>query len=195
MPLGKEPITVCPQVQVRAKTWCSIKTGLMGGISTTCRRSTISEGKWRMSRPQWLQYKGLCAIITSGAEVISKVLPSWPGCPPGFLPLTSRRLLLWNGRFSSFYGGIELLLLFLGFSYLASRSDSDLLIAINSITINWTSLSWLSSSLIRLSLSIVLGIMQTKKNNVCVQSKKNQIIIWTATNINVDNHPIWKNAK
>jgi len=59
-----------------------------------------------------------------------------PGLNFGLFALASRWLLLLNGRFSSFDGGIELLLLFLGFSYFVSGAISDLLIKTNSATMD-----------------------------------------------------------
>src|SRR5690554_7970554 len=62
----------------------------------------------------------MCHSTVSGTSVIFNVLPSLPFCPPGLRPVCSRKLLRW-GRFSSFDGGMELLLLFFGVSYLDKR--------------------------------------------------------------------------
>jgi hypothetical protein len=53
-------------------------------------------------------------------SIIFSVFPSWPSCPPTLRSVCSRRLLVFSGRFSSLEGGIELFLLFFGFSYFDS---------------------------------------------------------------------------
>src|SRR6056297_4047420 len=82
----------------------------------------------------------MCFSVESGASTIFRVLPSLPFCPPGLRPDFSRKLFL-LGRFSSFDGGTELLLLFLGVSYLAKRFFRYLTSASSSCTLlnkNWT---------------------------------------------------------
>src|SRR3990172_966681 len=93
-------------------------------MSTTCPFPINSQGKSLISWPQKLQYWGIWSVILSGVEVIFKVLPSWPGWPPGFFPVRSRKLFVFNGRFSSLDGGSELFLLFFTCSYLANFSHN-----------------------------------------------------------------------
>src|SRR5680860_677371 len=63
----------------------------------------------------------MCVSIISGVSTIFNVFPLRPSCPPGLRPVLFRKLWLRLGRFSSFEGGIELLLLFFGCSYFARR--------------------------------------------------------------------------
>ena len=69
---------------------------------------------------------GTSSIISSGTEEQDNLCPSCPFCPPGFLPLGLRRLLVLlttSSFIRSLLGGVLLLLEFLsGFSYLAKRS-------------------------------------------------------------------------
>src|SRR6056297_1752793 len=85
----------------------------------------------------------MCFSVESGVSTIFRVLPSLPFCPPGLRPDFSRKLFLF-GRFSSFDGGTELLLLFLGVSYFAKRFLRYFTSASSSCTLlnrNWTNSS------------------------------------------------------
>lgn len=97
----------------------------MTGRSTTCLQEDSLAGTSERSRPQQVQYWGIWSIRISGEDDISRVCPLWSGWPPGFRPVSSRRLCVFLGRFSSLEGGTELLVLFFGFLYWASSFSSS----------------------------------------------------------------------
>src|SRR5664279_392729 len=84
----------------------------LGGRSIICREATKASAVSVKSLPQPLQKAGLCFITSSTLLLHSNVVPSCPGWPPIFLSVFSRRLWFFLTRFSSFDGGIWLLLLF-----------------------------------------------------------------------------------
>ena len=99
---------------------------------------------------------GLCSITLSGLGDINSVSPLWPGCPPGFLPLFSRRLWFLS-RKRSWDGGRELLPLFLGVLRLFTSDWSTRTCAVSASTLirrsytkstNCSLLSFLNSSLV-----------------------------------------------
>ena len=103
----------------------SVTSALMGGISTTCRRSIGSAFEASSALVQTLQKQGINASTWSGVSVIFSVVPLCPGCPPGLRPVTTRRLRFLRPK--SPLGGILLLLLSLRTaicSTLFAKSDS-----------------------------------------------------------------------
>jgi hypothetical protein len=123
-----------------------------GGTSWTWRRSrtitsAAANGDWQLE-----QIAGRCSITASGIATSRKVSPRWPICPPGFLPLRRRRLLVFRPK-PSLDGG--LLLLWLSLASRASnsctRACSTALCASTSSNYCWRCETSSSSSAMRAS--------------------------------------------
>lgn len=112
---GKLPLLLLPhRLHFFSLATCSTYFAWMGGMTTSCLFSTMTEGASSRLSPQQLHCSGWCMFISSGVRLIGSVLPLWPGCPPDFLSDFLREFFVLE-RPIWCEGGVLLLSLFLPF--------------------------------------------------------------------------------